>query len=550
MSPDSPAAAGVAPAPLLGAVALLAFGAAVHASAVTGFAMGRAVSAADLLAGVAAMAIVCALGSARSTAGAVRAAALLGGCVAVLAASGLLALLRFDTSPDGQGYHQQAVIALARGWNPVLDPGAHLGFWAEEYIGQSAKGAWTVGAAVYRLCGRLEAAKLLALALPATAGLAAFSALRAAGLARVAAAVGALLAAWTPISSVQAFTFYVDGQLASALTAFAAFAFLAVTARSRWALVGLVAATVVLVEVKLTGVPYAVVLWIATAAATAVRDGAGRAARVALLGAATIAVAVGGLGWSPYVTNTLREGHPFHPAAGPRKLDIAATDRPAKFARMNRVERLARSVFSASAADVSDGGRLKAPFTIVGDEATKFHQPDVRLGGFGPLFSGALLLSAAAAPFAARRNAAVAGAIAAALLASALVTDEAWWARFAPQLWLVPLCLALAPLAAPRRRGALIAAGLALAALAADDALVWVNNINRNRHVQRELRAQLARLAAAPAPVPVRLGLNEAAAVRLDEAGVRWRAVASLPCPERRRLVGTYTAEVCEPATP
>jgi hypothetical protein len=212
---------------------------------------------------------------------------------------------------------------------------------------------------------------------------------------------------------------------------------------------------------------------------------------------------------------------------------------------MSRGERLFRSVFSPSSTDEPDGRpRLKVPFTVAGDEATKFHAPDVRVGGLGPFFGGALLLAALAALLAARSPGARAAVLTAVgILGTVLITSEGWWARLAPQLWLVPVVLAL-PGLADRRWPARAAAVLVAVDLAANVALVGANQFARNRTVQAAVRAQLADLRL-HGPVDVDLGPQVAVGERLTEAGVRWQASRTLPCSAPVPLAGTSVGRVC-----
>jgi hypothetical protein len=537
---------------LLGGVVLLALPAATLLAATAGFALGLPVSALALAVGAAAASAV-AWGARARAGGLRRAAALFVLCAAFALATLPVALLRYDTSWDGQTYHQQAVIALARGWNPFAAPLAPGDFTFARWDNAMAKGTWVVEAALYRLTGRLEAAKGVHLVVAAGSFLCALAALVAVpGLGKRAALACAALAALNPVTLTQASTFYVDGHLASAILAFAACAFLAIERRDHLALLGMLTATVLLATAKLSGAFYAAVLWALACAAALARAGMGRALRLGAAGAAALALAVLGPGWNPYVTNTVRHGHPFYPMAGPRGYPVVAGSRPPEFERMNRAERLLRSTFAATSNDIAAGARLKVPFTLVGTEAPLSGACDLRLGGFGPFFGGALLLSLGALAFATRRGAAAAGLVGAGLLATVLSTGEGWWARLAPQFWLVPVTLALAPLASPARRGARLAGALALAALLGDAALVAVNNVNRGGSVQRELRRQLAALAAGPQPVDVRFSSFEAIGVRLGEAGIRFRAVDELPCAAPVYLAGTRGVEtgvlLCMPA--
>jgi hypothetical protein len=532
---------------VLASAAMFAVPAGTLLSASAGFALGHPVSALDLAAGGVLAAAVALLGARWGGEGAARRAVLALTAVAVVSSAALwIAPLRFDITWDGQAYHQQAVVALARGWNPLGPPLTEADLFSYGNVNYQSKGAWVVEAAVYRFTGRLETAKALQLLALAGAFLAVLGALReVVGLARAAALGVAAVVALNPVALSQVFTFYVDGVVASSLAAFAALALLAVLRRDRLALLGLTLVTLLLVNAKLTGLAYAALLWTAAAVAAALVAGAKRALAVGAAGAIVLLVAVLGPGWNPYLTNTIREGHPFYPAAGPRAQDIARNSRPESFGRMNRLERLARSTFAVTSNEIERGARLKVPFVVLDEEGGACGSCDIRLAGLGPLFSGALVLGAAAMWLAQRRAALAGGLLATALLGTALVTAEGWWARFAPQLWLVPVALAVPALAAPGRRGARVMGTLVLLVLAADAALVGVNSLNRSRRVERALRLQLAELARTRAPVEVRLHEFEAAGVRLSEAGVRWRAVPELHCTAPVPLAGSFRVRLC-----
>jgi hypothetical protein len=531
---------------LMAGVVLLAFPAGTLLATAAGFAIGQPVSALALASGATA-GVAVAL-AARRRVGARGAAMALAACTAVVLATLLIAPLRYDTSWDGQSYHQQAVIALARGWNPVAAPLAPSEFTAAEWVNAMAKGVWVVEASLYRLTHEIEAAKAIHLILLAAALLCALGALLSVPrLGKATAVACAALAALDPVALTQASTFYLDGCVASSMTALVACAYLAVERRDRLAVAGMVAATVLLANAKLTGIPYAVVVWAVACVAALARSGMRHALPLGVTGALALVASVLGPGWNPYATNAIRYGHPFHPAAGPRAIDFVAPSRPEAFATMNRLERLARATFSATSNHAADGARLKLPLTMVMAEGPPSSGFDTRLGGFGPFFSGALVLSALAVALATRRAAIASVVSAAGILLSVLATAEGWWARLAPQFWLVPVVLALAPLASPARRGARLLATLALVALAADLGVVGVNDFNRGGKTQRALRSQLAALASAGQTVHVRFQQFESAGVRLSEAGVRWRAVEKLPCASPVPLAGSFRVELCPP---
>ena len=121
----------------------------------------------------------------------------------------------------------------------------------------------------------------------------------------------------------------------------------------------------------------------------------------------------------------------------------------------NRVANLAASIFSRSRVWPPES-TLKTPWQVDRSEWRQFQEPDVRTGGFGPLFPAALVLSLAflairlwrggAAPWIATASILI-------IIASVLPVYACWWARYAPQVWLIPL-VALAPLGGRRRETA------------------------------------------------------------------------------------------------
>jgi hypothetical protein len=345
------------------------------------------------------------------------------------------------------------------------------------------------------------------------------------------------------------FTFYVDGQLASVVAALVAMVALTVSTRGPVPLLGLGSAFLMLPGVKFTGAAYAVAFAVLAGGAIVAfaRDRVRGAAVAVSLGVVTGVLVTG---WNPYVTNLVREGHPLHPVAGPSSYDVISGQAPPEFLARTRLGKLAMSTFSAARNGVDVTPVPKWPFTWKGDESTLFQSPDVRFAGFGPLFSGGLVLAALAFVAALRRprrHALVGGAVSAALLGTVLMNPEPWWARYVPQLWLVPLVLAFAA-AAARRRIALVLASLALATLTVDSALIAVNVTHRIRKKSGDVEAQLQALARGSQPIVVQFGF-ESNEQRLREAGVAFVESEQLPCRDPEALAYS-TTRFCRGGSP
>jgi len=479
-----------------------------------------------------------------------RAAAGLASAFVVLAGSLQLSGLVHDVSFDGLQYHQQGALALASGWNPYRDPpyvGPHA-LWINGY----AKGAWTWAALFPAVGLSVEFGKSINLILAAAGALCMFDLLHhRLGLTRGRAVLVAVTAAASPIVAMQWATFTNDCIIASLLLIFAARAVSLVQDAPRmraWDLTALVSVLGFLPLVKGSGAAYGCLLWLVLLVALAWLRGKAAAWRWAWVGGLALAVGVLLLGFNPYVTNTLRHGHPLYPLAGPNKVDIITSNAPRGIMDEGRAVKLLGSVFSrshsefdpANTAAVPPALQLKIPGTVAASELRTFAtKTDVRIGGLGPWFGLAFSLALVSLMFLVPllrtrpygRRVAAALYVPAAVLALSLAFPEPWWARYVPQLWLFPLSLAVVLwLLLPASRSATRLAW-AIVLVAAVDAIVVASAAAAGSSL-RELdhRTQLNSLediGRRVGPVVVDLGLTPALAHRLDTEGIRWRRAAA-----------------------
>jgi hypothetical protein len=97
---------------------------------------------------------------------------------------------------------------------------------------------------------------------------------------------------------------------------------------------------------------------------------------------------------------------------------------------------------------VTDERNFTSPFQSRGfDELKKFGgTADLRIGGFGPFFGITIAVTLLAASLLIRgpRNGIGFATVALATLLSVVVNPQMWWARFVPQMWLLPVLVAAA----------------------------------------------------------------------------------------------------------
>jgi hypothetical protein len=443
--------------------------------------------------------------------------------VLLVAASAGISGAFYDVSFDGQAYHQEGAYQLAHGWNPLFTRHiSPVAVFQNAILNHYPKGSWIIAASMYLITGRIETGKFANLLLICAAfcmALAAFAGSRK-KLSAWPVAV-ALLVAANPVALCQLCTFYVDGQVASLFVCLAALCFLIASRGNPWVNWLLFAAAVLIIQVKFTGPVYATILFAGFFALLAWQKRPWRKPLYVALLALGLGTAV--FGMNPYVFNTLENGHPFYPffGRGDHANFSVANDTPPRFFQANRVANLASSIFSRSSVWPPES-TPKAPWQVARGEWMEFQEPDVRAGGFGPLFPAALVLSLVFLAIRLWRGGAVpwvATAIILIIIASVLPVQPCWWARYAPQVWLVPL-VALAALGGPVERPNLHRLSwLVLLILGVNVAGIAVVNFRANLSATRETAASLADLRS-HVPFQIAFGDLRSNRFRLQEAGI------------------------------
>lgn len=530
--------------------ALLCWLGALHLGVVLSFAIGAGVSPA-LAPVVTAAALVAAWWFGRRSgltgrggmAAAAVVAVVLAGCVALAASF-------FDLTWDGQWYHQTAVYKMAEGWNPLRDPlhafGRHT--W-NQWVLHYAKGPWYLALALFKTTGDIEVAKAASAITPVVALLVILAAALDVGLRRRWAMLVALVAALNPVATCGIVTHQVDGMLVS-LMACAVAAGVSYLRRPRWqpALVVFLS-TALCVNTKFTGLVY-VCFFALGGGIYCLWRRRDLVLRYGFLAGAALITGTLVFGYNPYITNTIHRGHPFYPMQGstafPSLADrgrdpIELYETPHNMMGRSRVLRLAYGVFGkpGTAPYGAENAALMWPFAATWRDFALYYFHDVRIGGFGPWFSGALLFALALAAVASARRALPCGVLlllGATIVASLLVSTHTWWARYGPHLWWLPIVAVAATLRVERRRLLRGAAAAIAFLLLANTLVVSAVHMRWEWRSTQALGQQLADLRQA-GPMTVALAYFDVpVAERFRTFGVSFDAVAKFQCPTERRL--------------
>jgi hypothetical protein len=478
---------------------------------------------------------------------------------AALAFSVVLGLALFigfsfaDDSCDGQGYHGTGMLQLLEGWNPIREPGradAPQSLQREVMI-HYAKGPWVSAAALCELVGKVEAGKAATLlTMAACFFLALHAGLRYSQLGPAKLLILSVLVALNPISLNQCLTFYVDGQLAALFTCMVLGSCLQLGERRAINIALTILTIVLLVNVKLTALVYVSVFGVAFVIAVCALKKF--KALPSLAATYAIGIFIGlAVGYNPYVTNVQETGNPFFPFTLEQtkrgtEENFLVHQMPTTFRGRNRFDTFLRSVFGRCSNEYDNssqtfiGGPLKIPFTVGADETRWFDNAfDIRICGWGPLTSGILLFAVVAFCLGTRDDLRAHRRIVVALTLCILTTIFAmphpWYARYVPQLWLLPV-MAAAVLYLSKGKLPNILGSVLIALMLANLALVSVPRFRTSYAKTRLLNSQLKWLAAQDRIYPVAFGDYVFNRRRFQEFGIRYRSVEALP-PQAQQLV-------------
>lgn len=379
----------------------------------------------------------------------------------ILTATGISSVF-YDLSWDGQWYHQAGIYSMAQGWNPLSEPlrafAEHNQLWVRHY----AKGPWYISTAMMALTGHIEAGKFVTWVTAAAAFTTVVAACLDAGMLRARAIALGLVAALNPVVISEILSFLVDGLMVCYLVCYVA-VLLSGLRRANLLILFVGTATVICsINSKFTGLIFLCFICAGAGLYCLIkrRDILWRFAGLNLL---AIVLGIVVFGYNPYITNTIHRSQPFYPLLGSKSFPSLAEqdndvieryETPPNMMGRNRLVRFGFAIFGRpgfSPYNNEPEARLMWPFAVHPRDLAVYRFHDTRTAGFGPFFSGVLVLSLILtgglllSPSAPRYLLLLSYAV---LSASLLISVHLWWARYGPQLWWFPLL----PIAAVFRR--------------------------------------------------------------------------------------------------
>jgi hypothetical protein len=255
--------------------------------------------------------------------------------------------LYFDVSFDGQWYHQDAIMFLSDGWNPIWDHAlldsavsGENACWVNSY----PKASWVFQSGIFQLFGNVEYGKSLHLISLFSFAFLLFSFLQhRVNLGFFNSLVLTLMMSISTITLGQLFSFYVDGVLFSFLGIFLLL-WIEYLIFDKKVFIWVVFSFIFLVNLKFTGLVYALVFCgIGVVFKLIIK----RSISVKLMVNMSLMVVMGVfiVGYPTYIRNTLEKGHPLFPLMGKNNVGkvVAEVQYPKDFFAMNRFEKAWKS---------------------------------------------------------------------------------------------------------------------------------------------------------------------------------------------------------------
>ena len=371
-------------------------------------------------------------------------------CIIILIAS-LLGMGRlYDFSWDGQWYHQADVYLMKVGWNPFYESvfvfikrnglfDALGSSWNDLYV----KYAETVSANFYIMTGNIQSGKALIVLLAIACFFEAFVLLHNWKMKRMLALLFSLALCLNPIALAQYTTFYVDGILYYPFLLLVLYLLRLENGEesNKCLYLDIVLAALMLSNIKLLGFIYAGLMlggyWIISL----IRKQRQKVIRLVIAGVCLLFLcALTGI--SPYYKNIKNNHHVFHPFMGNEKIDIMTINTPTVLRPLSPPKRFLYAFLSHTA----NGGAkelkdiLKIPFSVSDQDENMTY--DTKQGGFGWFGSGIILLGlffgCIGLFFSSPQKKAIV-IIGTLSLLTVIINPESWWARYVPQLWILPL---------------------------------------------------------------------------------------------------------------
>lgn len=403
--------------------------------------------------------------------------------IAVLIASSVFFISAFsigkiyDSTADGNTYHKLAVGALKNGWNPIYQnvedfnkkEGNPFDIYKDnvnvKWVNHYARGTETFGAVVYAFTGNIESGKVYNLLWIYIGIFILFGILKQFSLNNWKSLLIAVIMALSPIMTVQVANYYLDGVLTISLFIIILCCLLQLKKQSKEeeksTYLILALSIIWCVNSKFTGLAFAAVFcgmyYLYKNIRNYIKDKNNFKSiliKDTLFYVITVFIAVVVVGSSTYTKNLINHGNPLYPLYGKNHVDnMVMMEIPKSLQNENSLTIFLTSIFakgenvSPSYSKENNQPNLKIPLTVTQEELDNYAIPDIRMAGFGPLFSAVFILAMIGTiliiiEYIKKKdwNRLIPYSLTLVLISALiLLLDGSYWARYIPYFYMVPV---------------------------------------------------------------------------------------------------------------
>lgn len=435
-----------------------------------------------------------------------------------------LSSLFYDYSWDGRCYHQETIVALKNGWNPIYqrhapDVNADMAIWVDHY----AKGAETISAVIYSATNIIELGKAINFILVFAAGFLFYHFLKA-RFETISTGKKALLAVIFPLCPVvinQLFTFYIDGLAYVLLLVLIPQLVLTIKnpSKSKFYLIGV---TIFL----LVSIKFNLIFWTAfTLFCYLVHIVVLKQYKLLkrLIAVAAVAAGLGILlaGYNPYITNFIERGNPFYPFFGEGKKDPVAWTTPRCVRGKSRVEAACISVLSYP--NTVDPNVYAFPWNLKKEYIEGAGLYDSRIGGFGAFFAWVLVLTTILYAFKTdfkNKEKRLFDIFLLLLALALLILPYGWMARYTPFFYAAPLVMLLYLEKEKRNRTIILCKNLIYILIIVNFSYSLYYSCKTADESKKTVDRTLAVLKDCAVPITVNFGWNISFRLKADEKAI------------------------------
>lgn len=372
----------------------------------------------------------------------------------------------YDLTVDGNSYHKTAIGLMTEGWNPIYESSSDfnsntigklgentkdsnllnkVNLWIDHY----PKASYFIQAVMYSYTTNIESGKCIILLLDISLVLLLISLLED-KIGKTKSIIISILVGLNPIVLSQIFTFYVDGLMGILFAIELLLLSQTKIFEKKYDLnfLYLMCCCGIFVNLKYTGLLYSGLIAAVYYFYYLIKNKKNRLEtfkNMTIKFSFIFIIAIGFIGCSSYIKNTIEHHNPLYPIIGKDKVDIITMMYPDNYENKNGLERFINSIYSKTENLSRNNGNttIKNPLIIYKSEIDSIALPDTRIGGFGPLFAlitstSMLLLIILLIKIMKKEKIKINYNIIlfiTSIILSIILVGESWWARYIPQLY-------------------------------------------------------------------------------------------------------------------